>query len=412
MEGISNLGQSLLSGGLLNTISRFVGGSPEATKKTFGAALPASMYAIADHGSTEVGARSLLDGLRSGQAPQMEVGDLERTLADPQASDRLMTSSGGFLERLLGNRAGGLFDALSSFGGLGSGACSKVMALAAPLAMGLIGRRAREGNLDAGGLSRFLRDQKPSLASQLPGPLRSVMGLPAAERVVEPIGEERRRREVQPTHITAGRKRSWWPFVLAGLAALVGILWLAGRPRRAVAPTARGPEPVARQPREVTPPAAPPAAAPELEREPVAGTMKRPALTSGSPAVTQLSDYLAGNETAPKRLSLSGLNFATGVSRLDPEGERIGDDIASLMKANPNAKIRVEGYADARGDAAANKQLAQARADSLKRHLIDKGVAAERIDTASLGEERPVAPEETVTGRAENRRVEIIVSKR
>ena len=83
-----------------------------------------------------------------------------------------------------------------------------------------------------------------------------------------------------------------------------------------------------------------------------------------------------------------------------------------FLKANPNAKVRIEGYADAKGDATANKKLAQARADELERHLIQKGVADERIETAAFGAERPRATDETSAGRAENRRVEIVIIKR
>src|SRR5262245_35642855 len=111
---LSNLGQSFSSqGGMSDTISRFVGGPPEATKKTFDAAMPTTMYAIADQGSTEIGARGLLDGLRSGQAPQLDVADLGRTLGNPQASDKLLTTGGGFLERTLGSKLGGMIGALS-----------------------------------------------------------------------------------------------------------------------------------------------------------------------------------------------------------------------------------------------------------------------------------------------------------
>ena len=114
---ISNLGQPFAqAGGLVDTIGRFVGGNREATQKTLNAAIPTAMYAIADHGSSQVGARSLLEGLQSGQAPQLELSDLGSTLSNPQASEQLLTTSGGFLEKLLGSKLGGMLGGLSSFG--------------------------------------------------------------------------------------------------------------------------------------------------------------------------------------------------------------------------------------------------------------------------------------------------------
>src|SRR5262245_27039317 len=105
---ISNLEEPGAESGLIETVSRFDGGSAETTQKTLNAAIPTIMYAIADQGSSEVGARGLLDGLNSGLAPQLELPGLAPTLDNPVASDRTMAASGAFLERLFGGRLSGV----------------------------------------------------------------------------------------------------------------------------------------------------------------------------------------------------------------------------------------------------------------------------------------------------------------
>jgi len=77
--------------------------------------------------------------------------------------------------------------------------------------------------------------------------------------------------------------------------------------------------------------------------------------------------------------------------------------------AQNTQKVRVTGHTDFVGDAAANKKFGQLRADGIKRILVQKGIAASRIQCSSLGDTRPVATNDNAWGRYQNRRVEITV---
>jgi outer membrane protein OmpA-like peptidoglycan-associated protein len=59
-----------------------------------------------------------------------------------------------------------------------------------------------------------------------------------------------------------------------------------------------------------------------------------------------------------------------------------------------------------------NLNLSQARADAIKNELIDRGVDGSRIETAGMGQELPIASNDTAEGRAKNRRSEIVVTSR
>jgi outer membrane protein OmpA-like peptidoglycan-associated protein len=414
---LSNLGQSFTQVGLLDTISRFVGGNPEATKKTLNAAIPTTMYAFAEHGSSETGARGLLDALNSGQAPQLDVNDLGRTLTNPQVSDKLLTSSGGFLEHTLGGKLNGIVGGMASYGGTDRSATAKLIAIAAPLALGVIGRHARDNGLDAHGLAGFLSSQKSQVASVLPGPLRSLLGvagdseaakgevakgevaevakdevakveMPARETVPH-VPEPQRMAVMRHEPAAHAPRRTAWVWALPILAAVLALVWLvetvAHRRNAPRSPNVAGPT----TPSQQTPSAQPQPPAP-LERA----------------SIKPVTDYLATGNTAPQRFSLKELTFATGSSALSNDGRQIASQLAGALKAHPTATVRLEGYSDAADTANTNGSLALARADAVKQALIADGIAGGRIETASNS---AGTPNENTSGSTLAGRVDIIV---
>lgn len=76
------------------------------------------------------------------------------------------------------------------------------------------------------------------------------------------------------------------------------------------------------------------------------------------------------------------------------------------------AQVSIEGYTDNTGSPAANKQLAQQRAETVKEMLVQSGIGAGRMQAAGFGADRPVASNDTAEGRARNRRIELVVTAR
>jgi outer membrane protein OmpA-like peptidoglycan-associated protein len=108
-------------------------------------------------------------------------------------------------------------------------------------------------------------------------------------------------------------------------------------------------------------------------------------------------------------ITLSGsVLFASGRSALLPSAQTRLDQVANALKADSRA-IVIEGYTDSRGSNETNQQLSQSRAQSVMDYLSPRGVLAERIHAVGMGSTRPIAENNTAEGRANNRRVEIVL---
>lgn len=99
--------------------------------------------------------------------------------------------------------------------------------------------------------------------------------------------------------------------------------------------------------------------------------------------------------------------FDTGKSSIKVESEKVLGDIVAILQEYPNAKFTVEGHTDSVGSDANNMKLSKARAAAVMQYLIENGVGSSRLSSEGYGEEKPIASNNTKSGRAVNRRVEI-----
>jgi len=107
------------------------------------------------------------------------------------------------------------------------------------------------------------------------------------------------------------------------------------------------------------------------------------------------------------RTRVYGINFDLDSDVLRDESKPTLDKIVAVLKAKPEWKLKVEGHTDSTGGEAHNQQLSQKRADAVKSYLVNAGIDGSRLTTAGLGATKPVSGNETESGRAQNRRVEL-----
>ena len=111
-------------------------------------------------------------------------------------------------------------------------------------------------------------------------------------------------------------------------------------------------------------------------------------------------------------IELEGVHFDFDKSTLKPEGMAVLNEAAALLQKHERVVVEVAGHTDSVGSDKYNQGLSERRANSVKDYLISKGVKASRLSARGYGESRPVASNDTDEGRAENRRVELIVLDR
>jgi outer membrane protein OmpA-like peptidoglycan-associated protein len=103
----------------------------------------------------------------------------------------------------------------------------------------------------------------------------------------------------------------------------------------------------------------------------------------------------------------SGITFATNQSSIQPQFQTTLDQVAQTLSEYPKTAIDVLGHTDSDGTEAYNQALSERRAQSVASYLSSHGVASVRMATMGYGETRPIASNETIDGKAQNRRVEI-----
>ena len=316
-----------------------------------------------------------------------------------------------FLPMVFGTQQSQVASAISQFAGLSSGSGLGLLKMAAPLVLAHFARLHSAGSLNVSSLGNMLRAEGPGLQSYLPTTLRA-----AAPGVV---GATPARAPIATPAVVARPGTPRWLVPLAIAAGLL-LAWLFIRslsgPRAPVRTTEYTPPPPPSEP--ATPPSRPEAAAPTTPPAAWAalGDMMKVKLPDGSElnvpshgVEARLVSFL-NDSSAPATdqswFDFDRLLFDTGKATLQPASDEQLNNIASILKAYPQVKVRIGGYTDNTGDPAANLQLSQQRADAVRAALIQGGVDPSMVVAKGYGSANPIASNDTVDGRFRNRRIE------
>jgi outer membrane protein OmpA-like peptidoglycan-associated protein len=302
---------------------------------------------------------------------------------------------GQFLSSIFGSNMSAVTDTIGHSTGLPSGKVGSLLSMAAPLLLGVLGQHVRQTGASAGGLADMLKAEAPSFQRFLPAGLGSLLG---GSSVVGAV----------PTRVAAlppaaSGNRWLWPVIV--LAALVlGLWWFFTR-----------------------------------SKEPVNNAVQT-ATNAGTSAVSALGDFFKTKLPDGVELNIpqfgienkliSFLNdsskpvdtttwfnfdrllFDTGKATLQPSSQEQLNNIAAVLKAYPNVHIKIGGYTDNTGDAAANQALSDARAKNVMDSLVAAGIDPSRLESKGYGDQYPVGDNNTDEGRAQNRRIALLVTQK
>jgi OmpA-OmpF porin, OOP family len=102
------------------------------------------------------------------------------------------------------------------------------------------------------------------------------------------------------------------------------------------------------------------------------------------------------------------IHFDTAKTEITLESLPAIAEIVTMMREKPDMRLLVEGHTDSVGTPENNKALSEGRARAVRDALIDGGIAADRLAAVGRGQERPLADNAAESGRAKNRRVELV----
>jgi outer membrane protein OmpA-like peptidoglycan-associated protein len=106
---------------------------------------------------------------------------------------------------------------------------------------------------------------------------------------------------------------------------------------------------------------------------------------------------------------LDAVHFEHGKAEIKPESHSLLDQVALTIKANPGTNVRVEGHTDDTGPRDVNMRLSKARAQAVRKYLVNKGVNPARLSAEGYGPDKPLEKGTSDADRTKNRRVEFVV---
>lgn len=470
---LMDLVKSQLGSGLMSTIAGHLGESEARTQSAVDGGLASIIGGLMGSASTTQSATSLLNLLMGKQQSSTSMGDLLGMISGGGSSIGSLIQLGGpLLKTVFGDKLGGVVDAVSSSSGASKQSTSSLLGILAPLVMGALGKTARDGGFNIGSLVGLLMGQKNHIQAAAPAGLASALGFSSFDSLfnsskVTPIGYTAGGGSSSSSDNGGGGFMKWLlPLVLLGLLGFGAMYFMKGCGKDAVDQTVEGVGGAVDAAGNAVGDAANAVGGAADSLATAAGNAAGGAVDAAGNAVGGAVDAAgkavggavdaAGEATSagwaalgklmkrkladgtelnvPEKgvenklisfiedktkmvdkttwFSFDRLLFETGKSTLKPESAEQVKNMAAILKAFPQVEIKLGGYTDNTGDAKKNLALSGERAKTVKAELVKLGTDAKRIATEGYGQEHPVADNATPEGRAQNRRIDVRVTKK
>jgi OOP family OmpA-OmpF porin len=304
-----------------------------------------------------------------------------------------------FLNLIFGGNLSSIQSKIAEVSGLRTSSAGSILASAAPMVLGTLAAKVSSEGLTASSLGSMLTSELPRLRNFLPSGF-SIPGLSSVSSEVSRVREE-----VRP------RAMNWlWPAVLLGLLLLAGLIWILNRGNAVDTAVNRATDTAAQAGSAVANSVASLGAFSQTLL-PDGVTLNIPQNGIENRLLIFIKD--PSSQVATETwFDFDRLLFDTNSATLQPSSQEQLQNIANILKAYPTVHVRIGGYTDNQGDAAANLKLSQDRADSVMQQIVVLGVDPARMDAKGYGEDHPVADNSTEAGRAQNRRISLRVTQK
>lgn len=410
--------KSMLGDEGIAKIAQMLGLDGAMVSKALEGGLPAILGGLATKASSGAGATELTDLLKGGTLPT-SLDDIAQSHASDEGKAAAAQAGNDLLGSIFGGKLDSILGGLGKFSGLDKLGIGSLLAAVAPMFLGWLGKQVPGGVSSPSQFAGFLSSKASEVQGGLGGDLKGLLGgfglgslagvasgavSSAASSVTSAL----------PAPSAKGVAGLGWlvPLVILGLG---GIAWWsmqnppakesAGTTEPAHATEAPAPEP---KPAEAAPAPAPSNGMTEKE---LPGGVK---LSFAADSIE--SKLIAFIEDASKPVdkttwfTFDGLLFDTGKETLQAASMPRLENVAALLTAYQNVKLKIGGYTDNVGDDNANLKLSDARAKTTMAELVKLGIPADRLSAEGYGEQFPVADNNTEEGRQKNRRIDVRVT--
>ncbi|MGE5646421.1 MAG: OmpA family protein [Acidobacteriota bacterium] len=394
-------------------IARSTGESDQSVARGMESSIAAVLNGVANKADDPGALRNLLDASSSSAARDATWDRVTSAASD--ASSPIVSEGRRLVSSIFGSSESTVVDSISRDSGLRAGSVTTMLSLAAPLVIGYLGRRVRDGGMTVSGLGSLLRSDMGNIRNALPSGLADIWRGSEARSEARGVRDDRTPAAAQGAE-PARRSLGWlWPVIALG-ALLLALLWF-GRGRHREQASVAPPQPMGQQR---------PIRTDEANRVPEAAQNLGQFVKRTLPDRVDINIPERGVEARllafvqdPNRpvdrttwFDFDRLVFDTGSANLRPESKEQLDNVAAILKAYPNVHIKVGGYTDNVGNADQNMKLSQDRAAAVVAELTNRGIDASRLTSEGYGQEHPVADNSSEEGRMQNRRVSMRVTQK
>lgn len=397
---------------LITKASGMLGESESGITKAVSAVLPTLLSGLVNKSSDSGVMNSIMNLVTSNSSNTDGILDnLSGLLSANSATSSVATS---LLSNLFGNKVSGITDLIAGTSGVKSASVTSLLGMAAPMVLGHLGK----SGTTLSGLTSMLSSQKDSIFAATPSGMSSIMS------GIVHSSTTSFNKNSSSSDDNNGGGMSKWLLPLLFLGAIAAAIWYSASNKVENATVENNPvidssAVVANAAVDSTTATVNTAV---VDASEALGKFFKFKLPNGvelnAPEKGIENNLVTWMSNASKAVdkttwfNFDRLTFETGKSTLKPESQEQLKNVAEIMKAFPTMEIKLGGYTDNTGVAAANLKLSTDRAKSVANELSKLGIVASRIVSEGYGIEHPIATNDTEEGRAQNRRNSIRVTKK
>jgi outer membrane protein OmpA-like peptidoglycan-associated protein len=395
---------SMVTPEMKQALASRLGESPTAVQSGLGTAAAATLGGLVSK-SGDTSFLNQIIGLVSGSSGQGILSNLS-SIASTGTTSGISDIVSRFLPMVFGGQQNQVTNLMTQRAGISPTAASSLLQTAVPLILGFFAKLHASGSLNTSSLANMLTAEGPNLQKFLPTGFLSNFSSTAAGASSRMVAAEHRAEDRV--------KGMNWMAVLGVLVALF-VVWFVYRAlegSKTSTTTAVASNVVGN--------AASNAATTASNAWASLGSFYKTTLPDGTElnipqygVENKLIAFIQDNSKPVDTntwFDFDRLLFDTGSATLQPASDEQLRNIAEIMKAYPNVKIKISGYTDNTGDKAANQKLSADRANNVLAELEKLGVAPDRLEAQGYGEDHPVADNTTDEGKQKNRRISLRVT--